>query len=85
MSHYCKTCKNKSETVLKQAIDFFGPGGQGMQLKEESKVEDGHCVCFKSDDCHIFIRACDKGSESEIEVENCGSDDKVKQFLETVS
>ena len=85
MSHYCKTCKSSCETVLQQAINFFGPGGLGMHLKEESKVEDGHCVCFKSDNGHIFLKASDKGHESEVEVENCECDEQVKQFLETVS
>lgn len=85
MAHYCKTCKSSSRDILQQAVKFFGSGGLGMQLKEESKVEGGHCVCFKSDTGHIFLKASDKGKESEIEVENCNCDEQVKQFLEKVS
>ena len=84
MAHYCKTCKDSIGVIIQKAIEFFGPNGLGMHIKENSKAEDGHCVCFKADNSHIFIKASHKGHESEVEVENFAGDDQVKQFLETI-
>jgi hypothetical protein len=65
-------------------MEFFGPNGLGMHIKEDLLAEDGHSVFFKSDSCHIYMKVSSKGNESEVEVENRDCDEQVKQFLETV-
>ena len=84
MAHYCKTCRGNLEAIVQKAMKFFGPNGLGMHIKENLKAEDGHCVFFKSDNSHIYMKVSDKGNESEVEVENCDCDEQVRQFLETV-
>ena len=85
MAHYCKTCRSSLETIIQKAIEFFGPNGMGMPVKEDLKTEDGHCICFKSDSGHIFMKASSRANESEVEVENYECDQQVKQFLETIA
>jgi len=84
MAHYCKTCGSSLEAIIQKAVEFFGPNGLGMHIKENVQAEDGHCVFFKSDKCHLYMKVSNKGNESEVEVENRDCDEQVKQFLETV-
>ena len=84
MAHYCKICRYPPVIILQEAIEFFGPDGLGLQVKERVQEKNECSASLKADNIYIYIyiKACEKENGSEVEVETCKWDDHVTQFLE---
>jgi hypothetical protein len=77
MARYGKESKLSPAKVLEKALEFFGPSGLGLEVKEE--VEG--CATFEGGGGHVFVSACEKGPGSEVELETREWDYQVKQFM----
>lgn len=88
MARYGKDSKLSPARVLEKAHEFFGPGGLGLEVKEQG--ED--CATFEGGGGHVFVQACKKGpalsgvegSGSEVELETREWDYQVRQFMEKI-
>jgi hypothetical protein len=69
--------KLKPEEVIRRAVNFFGPGGQGLEVKDESP---GY-VCFEGGGggIEVITSAEDKGAS--VEVVSREWDYQAKEFL----
>ena len=84
MAHYCKNCQSPPSIILQKAIEFFGPDGLGLQVKEEIQEKTECSASLKARNGHIYVKACEIEKGSEIEVETRDWDEHVTQFLEKV-
>jgi hypothetical protein len=57
MARYGKESKLSPDKVMEKALEFFGPGGLGLEVKEQG--ED--CATFEGGGGHVFVQACEKG------------------------
>jgi len=59
------TTKLPSHEIIKKAVDFFGPGGYGLKVIEQSDA----CAYFEGGGGGIEITACsdDKGTSVDLE------------------
>lgn len=80
MARYGKQSKLSPARVLEKAHAFFGPGGLGLEVKEQG--ED--CATFEGGGGYVFVSACEKGPGSEVELETREWDYQVKQFMEKI-
>lgn len=81
MANYCKHCGERASTVLQNAVEFFGPDGLGLKVKDQSNDEKECCACFVEDNGHIYVKATAKGKGSEVEVRSYNLDEQAKRFL----
>jgi hypothetical protein len=77
MARYRKESKLSPAKVMEKALEFFGPGGLGLDVKEQG--ED--CVTFEGGGGHVFVLACEKEKGSEVDLETREWDYQVKQFM----
>jgi len=85
MARYGKESKLSPAKVLEKAIEFFGPGGLGLEVKEQGEG----CATFEGGGGHVFVQACEKGPAlsgvegkgSEVDLETREWDYQVKQFM----
>ncbi len=72
--------KLKPEEVVRRAMNFFGPGGQGLQVKDE--LPD--YVCFEGGGGSIEVSASAQGQGASVEVASREWDYQAKEFLGTI-
>jgi hypothetical protein len=84
MTHYCKNCDSSPDTIIREAVKFFGPQGLGLTVKEEEQKNDPCFVCLSSDAAYIYITASKKERGSELELETSALDSQAKQFMEII-
>lgn len=84
MAHYCKNCTHPPEIAIKKAIDFFGPQGLGLQIKEAEHNNSPCFACLSSDLGYIYVTASENSTGSEIELETSELDPQASRFLETM-
>jgi hypothetical protein len=77
MARYGKESKQSPAQVMKKALEFFGPGGLGLEIKEEGEG----CASFEGGGGHVFVQVCEKGRGSEVDLETREWDYQVKQFV----
>jgi hypothetical protein len=93
MARYGKESKLSPDKVMEKALEFFGPGGLGLEVKEQG--ED--CATFEGGGGHVFVQVCEKGPAlsgvegpvlsgvegigSEVDLETREWDYQVKQFM----
>jgi hypothetical protein len=77
MARYGKESKLKPRQVLEKAVEFFGPGGAGLEVRAECLTN----VYFEGSEGHVsaVARVGEKGSD--IELETSEWDDQVQQFM----
>jgi hypothetical protein len=80
MARYGKESRLNQAKVLEKAHEFFGPGGLGLEVKEQGK----DCASFEGGGGHIFVQACEKGKGSDVELETREWDYQVKEFMEKI-
>jgi len=73
-----KESKLKPEEVLQRAIDFFGPKGYGLEVKDEGNC----CATFEGGGGSVHISASIGKKGSTVDVESVEWDYQAKQFLE---
>jgi hypothetical protein len=77
MARYGRESKLSPAKIMEKALEFFGSGGLGLEVKEQG--ED--CVTFEGGGGHVFVQACEGGKGSEVELETRQWDYQVKQFM----
>jgi len=57
--------KSRPEEVVKKALDFFGPGGYGLKVTEQSDT----CASFEGGGGGVSVTTCtdDKGTSVDLE------------------
>ena len=66
-----------SEEVLRRAVEFFGPGGYGLEVKEQSDS----CAYFEGGGGGVEVTACTDEKETSVEVSSREWDYQVKEFM----
>ncbi len=80
MAVYEKKVKKDTETLMKEAKTYFGPGGNGLEIVSEEDC----CISFEGGGGYIRVSAVDEAKRSRVELETKEWDFQVKRFLETV-
>ena len=73
--------KLSPEEVIKRAVAFFGPGGQGLAVKDESA---GY-VCFEGGGGVVEVIASAEGKGASVELVSREWDYQIKEFLGKIS
>jgi hypothetical protein len=72
-----KETKLKPDAVIKRAVDFFGPKGLGLILKEEDTSE----VYLEGGGGGVRISAAESKKGSTVDIETREWESQVKNFL----
>ena len=70
----------KPDEVVRRAMNFFGPGGQGLKVKDELP---GY-VCFEGGGGGIEVSASAEDRGTSVEVVSREWDYQAKEFLGTI-
>ena len=77
MARYGKESKLSPGKVLEKALEFFGPEGLGLEVKEQNEC----CANFEGGGGHVVVRVGERGRGSEVDLETREWDYQVKQFM----
>jgi hypothetical protein len=77
MIHLGKESKLSPTKVLERAIEFFGPDGIGLEVKEQ----DEGCARFEGGGGYVFVQVCEKEKGTEVDLESREWEYQVKQFM----
>ncbi len=69
--------KLSPEEVVKQAVDFFGPNGYKLEVKEQS----ADCAYFEGGGGGVDVIACSEEKETSVEFTSREWDYQVKEFI----
>ena len=69
--------KLSPEEAIKRAVEFFGPNGYGMNVKEQNP----DCVSFEGGGGGIDVSACVDEGKTSVELESREWDYQVKEFI----
>ncbi|HTY82465.1 MAG TPA: hypothetical protein VMB24_06745 [Dehalococcoidales bacterium] len=71
--------KFKPEEVIEKAVDFFGPGGYGLEVKGRA------ACCLEMEGggggIDVNVKAAEKGKGSTVNIETREWENQVKEFL----
>ena len=68
--------KSKPEEVVKKALEFFGPGGYGLKVTEQSDT----CAYFEGGGGGIEVTACTDDKGTLVDLETREWEYQVKEF-----
>ena len=69
--------KLRPEEAIKRAIEFFGPDGYGLEVKERAPS----CAYFEGGGGGVQVTACVVGKQTSVELESREWDYQVKKFI----
>jgi hypothetical protein len=72
--------KLKPDEVIKRAVNFFGPGGYGLGVEEQSS----DYVCFEGGGGNVEVSASAEGKGASVELVSREWDYQVKKFLDNI-
>jgi hypothetical protein len=75
-----KESKLKPNEAIKKAVAFFGPGGLGLELKEEDSCN----AYFEGGGGHVRVSAATNKEGSSVDIESVEWDYQAKQFLDKI-
>lgn len=75
-----KESKTRPEQIIQKAVEFFGPGGVGLEIMEQGDA----CAFFQGGGGHVFVQVCPKGKGSEVDVATREWEYQAKEFLNKV-
>ena len=73
--------KLSPEEVVRRAVDFFGPGGYDLQIKEQNAA----CVYFEGAGGGVEVSACTDEEGTSLEVVSREWDNQVREFMGKIS
>lgn len=73
--------KLSPEEAIKKAVEFFGPGGYGLEVKEQKS----DCVYFVGGGGGVNVTACIVPGGTSVELESHEWDYQVRQFARKIS
>jgi hypothetical protein len=68
--------KMSPQEVRDKAVKFFGPGGYGLEVGEES----GDCVTFSGGGGYVSVTACEEGDRTKVNLIGREWDVPMKEF-----
>lgn len=71
----CKTKKSPEQTVQKLK-GFFGKGGLGLDLREETPM----CLTFEGGGGYVSVTLCEEGGKTRVDFVTQEWDNQVKDF-----
>lgn len=74
------TTKLSPEETLKKAVEFFGPKGLGLEIKDQNTG----CATFEGSGGGVFISTCAADKGTSVELESREWDYQVKEFIRTI-
>jgi len=80
MLRISKQTRLKPEQILKQAVNYFGKGGLGLEEKERNPC----CTHFEGAGGYISINILDEDKHRDVEIESREWDYQAKRFLEKI-
>jgi hypothetical protein len=72
--------KLSPEEAIKRAVEFFGPGGHGMEVKEQST----ECAYFEGGGGGVEVTGCAEEKETSVELLSREWDYQVKEFIRKI-
>jgi hypothetical protein len=72
--------KSKAEEVVKKALEFFGPGGYGLKVTEQSDT----CAHFEGSGGGIEVTACSDDEGTSVDIETREWEYQVKEFARKI-
>jgi hypothetical protein len=69
------------EVAIKRALAFFGPGGHGLQVREQR----ADYICLEGGGGLVEVSAAAEGKGSSLELVSREWDYQLKEFLGTIS
>ena len=81
MALYSATTKLKPQDALEKAITYFGPGGLGLEVCEQSPCS----VDFTGGGGHVTVIASSEGQGTTVELETREWDYQVKEFMRSIA
>ncbi len=73
--------KLSPEEAIKRAVEFFGPGGQGLKVKRQEPT----CASFEGGGGGVAVTACAEGKGASVELESREWDYQVREFIRKIS
>ncbi len=73
--------KLSPEEAIKSAVDFFGPGGHGLEVKNQTP----DCAYFEGAGGGVNVTACAEEKGTSVELESREWDYQVKEFIRKIS
>jgi len=80
MIHMERQCKLAPEEVLGRVKKFFGKGGEGLELTEES----ASCLTFTGGGGYVTASVCLEGDQTKVDLVSQEWEYQVKQFLSKI-
>ncbi len=75
-----KTRLSEAE-VIKQAIDYFGPGGQGLEIREQTEC----LVTFEGGGGGVSVATCVEDDKTAVEITSREWDYQAQEFSRKIS
>ena len=72
--------KLSPEEAIKRAVEFFGPGGYGLEVKNQSPG----CVYFEGGGGGVNVIACTEEKRTSVVLESREWDYQVKEFIRKI-
>ncbi len=72
--------KLSPEEAIKRAVEFFGPGGYGLEVKNQSPG----CTYFEGGGGGVNVIACAEEKRTSVELESREWDYQVKEFIRKI-
>ncbi len=74
------TTKLSPEEAVKRAVDFFGPGGYGLEVKNQ----ESNCASFAGGGGGVEVTACAEEKGTSVELESREWDFQVREFIRQI-
>jgi hypothetical protein len=71
------TTKLSPEEAIKRAVEFFGPNGHGLEIKNQA----GDCAYFEGGGGGVNVSACADEKGASVELESREWDYQVREFI----
>ena len=72
--------KLNPEEAIKRAVEFFGPGGYGLETKNQTP----DCAYFEGGGGGVNVTACTDEKGTSVELESREWDYQVKEFIRKI-
>ncbi len=72
--------KLSPEEAVKRAVEFFGPGGYGLEVKNQTP----DCAYFEGSGGGVNVTACTEEKGTSVELESREWDYQVKEFIRKI-
>jgi hypothetical protein len=80
MLKIARESKLKPEEIIKKAIDFYGPKGYGLEIKEQDKCN----AYLEGGGGSVRVNAATSNKGSSVDIESVEWDYQTKEFLNKI-